>query len=121
MLRSHLSRGLLALAAITCLCSIPLQSQAALQKKLIIVGDANDAVAISHPTPEYPAECQRMRIQGHVQVRIYVEHGRTLRVTATSKAPLLAGVSSRWVRSNWRFRPTANGIYVLPIVYQLTS
>jgi hypothetical protein len=44
-----------------------------------------------------------------------------VKVVAVSNSPYLAGVSERWVRRNWKFRPTISGDYTLPIVYQLAS
>jgi outer membrane biosynthesis protein TonB len=113
--------NLLAIATIATLCSAPRQSQAREQNELVVVGNIEDMVAILHPAPEYPYDCQRMRIEGDVRVRIQVEHGRMVKVTAKSRSPMLAGVSERWVRRNWQFRPSTSGVYILPIVYQLST
>jgi outer membrane biosynthesis protein TonB len=113
--------NLLAVATIATLCSAPLRAQAGEQNRLVVVGSIDDIVAISHPAPEYPYDGQRMRIQGDVQVRIHVERGRMVKVTATSRSPYLAGVSERWVRRNWQFRPSISGVYIVPITYQLST
>jgi hypothetical protein len=43
----------------------------------------------------------------------------------TGQSPLpntyLAGVSERWVRRNWHFRPSISGEYIVPISYQLST
>jgi outer membrane biosynthesis protein TonB len=114
-----LVRNLLAVATIATLWSMPVKSQAGDQ--LVVVGSIDDMVAIAHPAPNYPYDAQRMRIEGQVEVRIQVEHGRMVKVVAVSNSPYLAGVSERWVRRNWKFRPTISGDYTLPIVYQLAD
>ena len=113
--------SILAVATTAILCSAPLKSQAGEQNRLVVVGNIDDIVAISHPAPEYPYDAQRMRIQGDVQVHIQVQHGRMVKVIAVSESPYLAGVSERWVRRNWQFRPSISGEYILPISYQLST
>jgi outer membrane biosynthesis protein TonB len=107
------------LFAIATFCFGPVKSQAGENNQLVVVGSDYDDVAILHPAPEYPYDAQRMRIQGNVQVRVYVEHGKMRQVTAISRSPYLAGISERWVRRNWQFRPSISGLYIVPIVYQL--
>ncbi len=113
--------SILAVATTATLCSAPLNSQAREQDRLIVVGSIDDMVASSHPAPEYPYDGQRMRIEGDVQVRIHVERGRMVKVTATSSSPYLAGVSERWIRRNWQFRPSVSGDYIVAISYQLST
>ena len=113
--------SIVAVATAAVFCSTPTKSQAREQNRLTIVGNIDDIVAIAHPAPEYPYDGQRMRIQGDVQVRIQVQRGRMVNVTATANSPYLAGVSERWIRRNWRFRPTISGTYIVPISYQLTT
>jgi hypothetical protein len=114
-------RGILAVATAAILCSAPLNSQAKEQDRLIVVGSMDDMVASSHPAPMYPYDGQRMRIEGDVQVRIHVEHGRMVKVVATSNSPYLVGVSERWIRRNWQFRPSITGDYIVPISYRLST
>jgi outer membrane biosynthesis protein TonB len=113
--------SILAVAMTALLCSAPLKSQAGEQNRLVVVGNIDDMVTISHPAPEYPYYAQRARIAGDVQVHIQVEHGRMVKVTAISESPYLAGVSERWVRRNWQFRPFVSGEYIVPISYQLST
>ena len=113
--------SILVVATTAMLCSAPLKSQAGEQNRLVVVGNIDDTVAISHPAPAYPYDAQRMRIQGDVQVRVHVEHGRMVKVIAISESPYLAGVSERWIRRNWQFRPTISGEYIVPISYQLST
>jgi hypothetical protein len=112
-------RSLVAIGAIATLCSTPVLSKAGEQNPLVVVGVSPEAVAISCPTPIYPPECARMRIQGSVEVSIWVQNGKMVKVKAAAANPMLAGVSSRWVHLNWRFKPSTTGLYILPIIYQL--
>src|ERR1700758_1921401 len=112
-------RSLVAVSAIATFCSIPVVSKAGEQNPLVVVGLSPAAVAISYPTPTYPADCERMRIQGTVEVSIWVQHGKMVQVKAASANPLLAGKSARWIHRNWQFKPSTTGLYVLPIIYEL--
>jgi len=58
------------------LCSMPPESQAREQHRLLVVGNNDDKVTIVHPAPQYPYDGQRMRIQGDVQVRVQVDRNR---------------------------------------------
>ena len=112
-------RSLVAIGAIATLCSTPVLSKAGEQNPLVLVGVSPEAVAISCPTPTYPPECVRTRIQGNVEVSIWVQNGKMVKVKAAAANPLLAGMSSRWVHRNWQFKPSTTGLYILPIIYQL--
>jgi hypothetical protein len=112
-------RSLVAIGAIATLCSTPVLSKAGEQNPLVVVGVSPEAVAISCPTPTYPPECVRMRIQGNVEVSIWVQNGKMVKVKAAAANPMLAGMSSRWVHRNWQFKPSTTGLYILPIIYQL--
>jgi hypothetical protein len=59
-----------------------------------------------------------MHISGDVKVRITVENGNIVDVDATGP-PILAGAASRWVKANWKFNPTANGTFTLPVSFVL--
>jgi hypothetical protein len=112
-------RSLAAIGAIAAFCSAPGKCLAGEQNPLVVVGVSPEKVAISYPTPTYPPECVRMRIQGNVEVSIWVKNGKMVKVTASSPSPVLAGVSSRWIHRNWQFKPSTTGRYILPIIYQL--
>jgi TonB family protein len=114
-------RSLVAVSAIATLCSIPVISKAGEQNPLVVVGLSPAAVAISYPTPNYPKDCERMRIQGTVEVSIWVQNGKMVKVKGASANALLAGKSARWIHRNWQFKPSTTGVYVLPIIYQLDS
>jgi TonB-like protein len=112
-------RSLVAVGAIATLCSTPVISKAGEQNPLVVVGLSPEAVAIAYPTPTYPADCERMRIQGTVEVSIWVQKGKMVKVKAASANPLLAGKSARWIQRNWQFKPSTTGLYILPIIYEL--
>ena len=112
-------RSLVAISAFATICSTPVISKAGEQNPLVVVGLAPEAVAISYPTPTYPADCERMRIQGTVEVRIWVQNGKMVKVKGASVNPMLAGKSARWIHRHWQFKPGITGMYVVPIIYQL--
>jgi TonB family protein len=112
-------RSLVAISAFATVCSTPTLSKAGEQNALVVVGLSPEAVAIAYPTPAYPADCVRMRIQGTVEVSIWVQNGKMVKVKGSSANPLLAGKSARWIHRNWQFKPNTTGLYVLPIIYQL--
>ena len=109
----------LAISAFATICSTPVISKAGEQNPLVVVGLSPEAVAIAYPTPTYPTDCERMRIQGTVEVSIWVQNGKMVKVKGLSANPLLAGKSARWIRRNWQFKPSTTGVYVLPIIYEL--
>jgi outer membrane biosynthesis protein TonB len=112
-------RSLVAISAFATVCSTPVISKAGEQNPLVVVGLSPEAVAIACPTPTYPADCERMRIQGRVEVSIWVQNGKMVKVKGLSANPLLAGKSARWIHRNWQFKPSTTGVYVLPIIYEL--
>jgi hypothetical protein len=112
-------RSLAAVSTIATLCSIPVLAKAGEQNPLVVVGLSPAAVAISYPTPTYPTDCERMRIQGTVEVSISVQNGKMIKVEGTSANPLLAGKSAQWIHRNWQFKPSTTGVYILPIIYEL--
>jgi hypothetical protein len=59
-----------------------------------------------------------MHIEGDVRVRITVVNGNIVDVEA-SGPPMLATAASRWVKANWKFNPTANGTFSLPVSFVL--
>jgi hypothetical protein len=59
-------RSLAAIGAIAAFCSTTGKCLAGEQNPLVVVGVSPEKVAISYPTPTYPAGCVRMRIQGNV-------------------------------------------------------
>lgn len=114
-------RGLVAIATITTLLSTAYRSSAVEFNRLVVIGIPLDRVTSRHSTPAYPQDARSPRIQGDVRVRIQVEKGKMVNVTAESTSPILANYTSRWVRWHWQFRPSATGVYFLPISYQLAS
>ena len=49
---------------------------------------------------------------------IMVENGNIVDVHA-SGPPVLASAASRWVKANWKFNPSANGTFTLPVSFVL--
>jgi hypothetical protein len=121
MSKPVLVRSFVALATIATLLSAAYRSAAAELNHLVVTGIALDRVASRHAAPNYPQNARSRSIQGDVQIRIQVENGKMVTVTAESTVPLLAAYSSRWVRWQWEFRPSVSGVYFLPISYKLTA
>jgi hypothetical protein len=59
-----------------------------------------------------------MHIAGDVKVLITVESGNIVNVEA-SGPPILASAAARWVKANWKFVPSANGRFTLPVSFVL--
>jgi hypothetical protein len=121
MSKSGLVRSFAAIVTIAMLLSAADRSPAAELKPLIVTGIAPDRIATRYALPGYPQDARSRRIEGDVRVRIQVENGKMVNVTAESIVPLLADYTSRWVRWHWQFRPSVSGIYFLPISYKLSA
>jgi hypothetical protein len=116
----YLTRNLIAIAAIATLLSNATGSTAAELKPLVVIGIPLDRVAIQYPVPAYPRTAQVLKIAGDVHLRVQVQQGEIVSVTAKG-APLLADFSSHWVHTAWKFRPSVNGQFSIPISYRLHS
>jgi hypothetical protein len=121
MSKSGLVRSFVAIATIATLLSAAYRSPAAELNRLVVTGIALDRVATRFAAPGYPQDARSRSIQGDVRVRIQVENGKMVKVTAESTVPVLADYTSRWVRWHWQFRPSVSGAYYLPISYKLTA
>ena len=121
MSKPSMIRSFVAIATIATLLSTAYRSSAAELNRLVVTGIALDRVASRHTSPRYPQDARSLRIQGDVRIRIQVENGKMVKVTAESSSPLLSAYASSWVRSNWQFRPSVSGVYFLPIAYKLTA
>ncbi len=82
-------------------------------------GGPRSGLTIRSPKPPYPPQALQMHITGDVKVRMTVENGNVVDAEATSGPPLLASAAARWVRGNWKFTPTTNGTFVLPVGFEL--
>ena len=120
MSKPRVVRSLLAIATVATLLSTPYRSPGTELHGLVVTGITLDRVASRHSIPDYPQDARSLRIQGQVQVRIEVQHGKMVNVTAESTRTIPANYSSHWVRWYWQFRPTVSGVYCLPISYKLT-
>jgi hypothetical protein len=114
----YLTRNLIAITTIATLLSAPTGVTAAELKPLVVIGIPLDKVAIRHPVPAYPRTAQVLEIAGDIHLRVQVEQGEIVSVTAKG-APLLADFSSHWVRTTWKFKPSITGQFSIPISYQL--
>jgi hypothetical protein len=71
---------------------------------------------VRSPSPPYPAQALQAHISGIVHVRMTVQDGNIVNVEA-SGLPILANPAKRWVRSTWKFNPTANGTFTVPVSF----
>jgi outer membrane biosynthesis protein TonB len=79
-------------------------------------GGPRSELLVRSPKPPYPPQAMQMHITGDVHIRITVQGGNIIDAEA-SGPPMLASAASRWVKANWKFSPTANGTYTLPISF----
>jgi outer membrane biosynthesis protein TonB len=81
-------------------------------------GGPRSGLLLRSPSPPYPPTAMQLHITGDVKVRIIVENGNIVD-TEGSGPPMLASFAARWVKANWKFNPTANGTYILPVTFVL--
>jgi outer membrane biosynthesis protein TonB len=81
-------------------------------------GGPRSGLLIRSPRPQYPPQAMQMHISGDVSVRMTVENGNVVDAEG-SGPPMLASAAARWVRANWKFTPTTNGTYTLPVAFVL--
>jgi outer membrane biosynthesis protein TonB len=86
-------------------------------ERAVVTAYPISSVASVYPKPPYPIIARSLHIAGDVRLRIEIDHGNILRVVTASGSPMLASVSSRWIRNRWTFLKSANGNYFLPITF----
>ena len=81
-------------------------------------GGPRSGLLVRSPRPQYPPQAMQMHISGDVSVRMTVQNGNIVDAEG-SGPPMLASAAARWVRANWKFSPTTNGSYTLPVSFVL--
>jgi outer membrane biosynthesis protein TonB len=81
-------------------------------------GGPRSGLLLRSPRPPYPALALQSHISSVVRVRITVEGGNIVDAEG-SGPPMLASAAARWVKANWKFNPTANGTFTLPVSFVL--
>ena len=81
-------------------------------------GGPRSGLLVRAPKPPYPPQAMQMHISGEVHVTMTVQNGDVVDAEATGP-PMLASYAVRWIRANWKFTPTTNGIYKLPVEFVL--
>jgi outer membrane biosynthesis protein TonB len=81
-------------------------------------GGPRSGLLVRSPRPPYPSQALQMHLSGDVHVRMTVQGGNIVDAEG-SGPPMLASAAARWVRSNWKFSPTTNGTYTLPVSFVL--
>ena len=120
MKKPKVIRNLAAIAAFAMLLPTTYQSSAAELHPLVVTGIPLDRVATQHPILAYPQLARSLQVQGDVRVRIEVEKGKMLNVTAKGN-PMLADYTCRWIRTHWQFRSTISDVYYLSFSYKLSA
>ncbi len=119
MFKNQINRSLLAIVTIATLWSMSALSQATELHPMVVVGIPADNVATKHPTPEYPRNALNLHISGDVLVRVQVENGVIMETTVVShSSPLLADSATHWLANQWKFKPSVNGVFTIPISYK---
>jgi TonB family protein len=118
MFKHQIHRSLLAIATIATVWSMPALSPAAALHPMVVVGISADNIALKHPTPEYPRVALNLHISGNVRVTVRVENGEITESKVTSPSSILAESALRWVTFQWKFKPTVNGVFTIPISYK---
>ena len=83
-------------------------------------GGPRSGLLLRSPRPPYPPLALQLHISGDVRVKITVEGGNIVD-TEGSGPPMLASAAARWVKANWKFNPTANGTFTLPVSFVLAQ
>ena len=82
------------------------------------IEDTGQGLLLRNPRPPYPPLAVQMHISGDVGVRITVKGGKIVDAEG-SGPPMLASATARWVKANWKFNPTANGTFTVPVSFVL--
>jgi outer membrane biosynthesis protein TonB len=81
-------------------------------------GGPRSGLLLRSPRPPYPSQALQMHLSGDVRVMMTVQAGNIIDAHG-SGPPMLASAAARWVRTNWKFTPTTNGTYTLPVSFVL--
>jgi outer membrane biosynthesis protein TonB len=81
-------------------------------------GGPRSGLLVRSPRPPYPPLALQMHVSGDVRVTMTVQGGNVIDAEA-SGPPILANAAARWVRANWKFTPTTNGSFTLPVSFVL--
>ena len=71
----------------------------------------------SHPVPPYPAQALLNHETAKVVLRLTINRGKLMDVSAVSGPSQFTSLAAGWVKATWAFKPTLNGTYNLPIYY----
>jgi hypothetical protein len=71
----------------------------------------------SHPFPPYPAQALLNHETATIVLRLTINRGKLMDVSAVSGPSQFTSVAARWVKATWTFKPTVNGTYNMPIYY----
>ena len=75
-------------------------------------------ILLKSPRIPYPEEARQSHITGDVTALIDVQQGTIVNVTASGPT-IFADATSSWIKNNWKFSPSANGRFTLPVHFTL--
>ncbi|MCX6598424.1 MAG: energy transducer TonB [Acidobacteria bacterium] len=91
------------------LLALALAATALGQNKKISVAELMANVA-SKSAPEYPAAAKQLRVQGTVEVEVFIsEDGKVEKVEAGSGNPILTRAAVECVKQ-WKFKPSGSAV-----------
>jgi TonB family protein len=82
-------------------------------------GGPRSGTLVRSPHPNYPEQAMRMHITGDVRVAFKVQNGNIVDAQPISGPPMLQSYVIRFCRENWKFSPNSNGVFTLPVTFQL--
>jgi outer membrane biosynthesis protein TonB len=82
-------------------------------------GGPRSGTLIRSPRPNYPPQALQMHITGEVRVAFTVQNGNIVDARAISGPPMLESYVMRFCKENWKFAPNTNGVYTLPVSFQI--
>jgi len=118
MLKNQIDLTPFAILTIIALCCITAFSRASDLHPLVVVGIPEKDVVLKCPIPEYPRAALNLHISGDVLVTVGVYNGNVTNATASSHSSILADSARRWVEFQWKFKPSVNGVFTIPISYR---
>ena len=118
MLKNKLNLTLLTCLIVVAFCSMTKLSRARELHPLVVVGIPAKNIALQCPIPEYPRVALNLHISGDVLVTVTVHNGNVTGATASSDSSILAESARRWLELQWKFKPSASGVFTVPISYR---
>jgi TonB family protein len=118
MSKNQLDLTIVVVFAAFVFCFMTAFSRATELRPLVVVGIPEKDITLVCPVPEYPRVALNLHISGDVLVTVGINNGNVTSVTASSGSSILAESARRWVEFQWKFKPSTNGVFTIPISYR---